>query len=57
MEWLPIDGQSNEINYLEVKSPNEQFMRKSNHIGATEFWESLKIIENENFAPSCRDEL
>uniref|UniRef100_A0A6P7G1D3 Carboxylic ester hydrolase n=1 Tax=Diabrotica virgifera virgifera TaxID=50390 RepID=A0A6P7G1D3_DIAVI len=54
VEWLPVDPDSEEINTLEIDSPDKVFMTKMKHIGAMEFWDSLPIKENEKLYPELR---
>uniref|UniRef100_A0A6P7FTD5 Uncharacterized protein LOC114330967 n=1 Tax=Diabrotica virgifera virgifera TaxID=50390 RepID=A0A6P7FTD5_DIAVI len=54
VEWLPVDPDSNEINALEIESPDKISMTKMEHIGAMEFWDSLPIKENEKLYPELR---
>ncbi|XP_077288427.1 venom carboxylesterase-6-like [Arctopsyche grandis] len=60
LEWLPVDSKSDEINYLEIKGPNKQTMKKFNNRSVNDLWKSLFLSENENFeakCTTCRDDL
>ncbi|XP_063383716.1 carboxylic ester hydrolase-like [Cydia fagiglandana] len=55
--WTPVTPGSQELNYLEIASPNNFLMKTSTDFGQRSFWDSLGFIENERYHVNIRDEL
>ncbi|KAJ8924272.1 hypothetical protein NQ315_007064 [Exocentrus adspersus] len=47
IEWEPVDAQQQEINYLDIPSPNGISMKKFKELVPNDFWDSLPIMEND----------
>ncbi|XP_045516765.1 venom carboxylesterase-6-like [Pieris brassicae] len=56
-QWKQVKPNSPVLNYLEILGPDNIQMKTSLDFGQRAFWNSLGLIENENYQLNLRDEL